>query len=241
MTDYQSKLYLIGAGPGDPELLTLKAYRVLREVDIILYDNLVSSDLLDYIIKDLNKVPELIYVGKKARSKINKQDSINQKLADLLKQHKSIARLKGGDPLIFAQIVDELTVARNLNIQVEILAGITSALGAAAEFQFPLTIRNELENVLICSAHNLSDQKMKLWEDLIAKKTVICIYMCHNQLEILLNYFKNSKVQCTFTLISNATCSNSSILSLDPATNLNSDAKKELNNITKPLVLYINQ
>jgi uroporphyrin-III C-methyltransferase len=144
-----SKVYLMGAGPGDPELLTVKALRILRAADIVLYDRLVSAEVLALA----NPAAELIYVGKHE----GEQESTQQLIFELLLQHaragKTVARLKGGDPCVFGRAGEEwLSLARN-GIEVEIVPGVSSALAAPELAGVPLTYRGLSHGFAVVAGH----------------------------------------------------------------------------------------
>ena len=137
-----SKLYLVGAGPGDPELLTLKAKRILQIADIVLYDFLVHPNILYYAQK-----AEKICVGKRKGNHSAKQETINQLIIKYAKQNKTVIRLKGGDPFIFGRGGEEVAVCVQHNIPIEVIPGITSAIAAPAYAGIPLTHRNQSRSV----------------------------------------------------------------------------------------------
>lgn len=145
----RGKLYLIGAGPGDPELLTLKAARVLRECDVILYDRLVSPEVLSFARADA----ELIYAGKHPGEQHQTQDQIFR----LIRQHalagKVVARLKGGDPMVFGRGAEEWAVARECGIAVEVIPGISSATSVPTLAGIPLTFRGVAESFAVVTGH----------------------------------------------------------------------------------------
>ncbi|MCW8796155.1 MAG: uroporphyrinogen-III C-methyltransferase [Chlorobium sp.] len=142
-------VYIIGAGPGDPELLTIKAERVLHEVDVILYDNLVSSELIEQF--DALK----IYTGKRKDRHHFEQDAINEEIVRHARQGKTVARLKGGDPFVFGRGGEEIAYMRKKGIEYEIIPGITAAHGASAYTEIPLTMRNISSSVAFCTGHPL--------------------------------------------------------------------------------------
>jgi uroporphyrin-III C-methyltransferase len=143
-------VYLIGAGPGDPELLTIKAERVLREADVILYDDLVSSEL----IVRYNALK--IYTGKRKDNHHFEQDAINEEILCHARKGKIVARLKGGDPFIFGRGGEEIEVLRQNGIGYEIIPGITAAQGASAYTEIPLTMRKVSSSVAFCTGHPVS-------------------------------------------------------------------------------------
>lgn len=145
----RGKLYLIGAGPGDPDLLTLKAARILGECDVVLYDRLVSQAVLRLARPDA----ELIYVGKHE----GQQDCGQARIFDLIRDHadagRTVARLKGGDPLIFGRGAEEWRVALEHGIEVELIPGISSALAVPGLAGIPLTYRGVAQSFAVVTAH----------------------------------------------------------------------------------------
>jgi uroporphyrin-III C-methyltransferase len=140
-------VYIIGAGPGDPELLTIKAERVLREVEVILYDDLVSMEL----IARFNALK--IYTGKRKDNHHFEQDAINEEILRHAREGKKVARLKGGDPFVFGRGGEEIEVLRQNGIGYEIIPGITAAQGASAYGEIPLTMRKVSSSVAFCTGH----------------------------------------------------------------------------------------
>jgi uroporphyrin-III C-methyltransferase len=138
------KVYLVGAGPGDPELLTLKAARILAGADVVLYDALVSKEVLELVSRDA----QLIDVGKRAGKKLLTQDEINSLLVSYAAKSKMVVRLKGGDPLLFGRAGEEIEALRNAQVDFEIVPGITAAVGAAAGAKISLTDRRVASQVL---------------------------------------------------------------------------------------------
>jgi len=142
-----ARISLIGAGPGDPELLTLKAWRAIRQADVILYDRLVNPGLLE-IAEDAR---EKIYVGKTPFAAQWRQEDINQLLVSKALQYGHAVRLKGGDPFIFGRGFEEWEAARQENITVEVIPGISSSTGVPALAAIPLTLRGVCESVWIAT------------------------------------------------------------------------------------------
>jgi len=170
------KVYLVGAGPGDPELLTLKAARLLQTADVVLHDSLVSRDVLALISSDA----ELLDVGKRAGKKLLTQDEINSLLVSYAHKHEIVVRLKGGDPLLFGRAGEEMEALRRAQIDFEIVPGITAAVGAAAGAKISLTDRRVASQVLFTTfsrgeSGRFSDGGLN-WAA-ITPETTIAIYM----------------------------------------------------------------
>ncbi|MEI9805755.1 MAG: siroheme synthase CysG [Pseudolabrys sp.] len=166
---------LVGAGPGDPELLTLRAVRALQSADVILFDDLVSRDVLDFARREARKM----LVGKTGFGPSCKQDDINTLMIGLAKQGKRVVRLKGGDPLIFGRAGEEIEACRNANISVEIVPGITAAQGAAAKLGLPLTDRAQSRRLQYITGHARNGQLPDDldWRALADPTTTTAIYM----------------------------------------------------------------
>lgn len=140
---------LVGAGPGDPELLTLRAVRALQSADVILFDDLVSREIFDFARREVRK----LLVGKTGHGPSCKQDEINALMVSLAKQGKRVVRLKGGDPLIFGRAAEEIEACEAACIPVEIVPGITAAQGAAASLGLPLTERDQARRLQYVTGH----------------------------------------------------------------------------------------
>ena len=149
------KVYLCGAGPGDPELITLKAKRVLKESDVILYDRLSNNDLLKYSSADT----ELFYVGKKANHHHYSQSEINNLLVKKAEEGKKICRLKGGDPFVFGRGGEEATILNDNGIDFEIIPGISSSLAVPSYAGIPVTHRNISSSFAVITGHEAANKK----------------------------------------------------------------------------------
>jgi uroporphyrin-III C-methyltransferase/precorrin-2 dehydrogenase/sirohydrochlorin ferrochelatase len=166
---------LVGAGPGDPELLTLRAVRALQSADVILFDDLVSRDVLDFARREARKM----LVGKTGFGPSCKQDDINALMVSLAKQGKRVIRLKGGDPLIFGRAAEEIEACRTANIAVDVVPGISAAQGAAAKLGIPLTDRANSRRLQYVTGHARSGKLPHDidWRALADPATTTVIYM----------------------------------------------------------------
>lgn len=172
---------LVGAGPGDPELLTLRAYRLIQQADVVLYDNLVSPEVVGFAPASAERV----YVGKSAGNHTLPQDAICQLLTAKAKAGLRVVRLKGGDPFVFGRGGEELETLLAHDIAVEIVPGITAALGAAASFGFPLTHRAHAQSCVFVTGH-LKDHSIDLnWQALAQSNQTIVVYMGVTGLDII--------------------------------------------------------
>lgn len=169
----KGKVYLVGAGPGDPELLTVKASRLLRTAEAVLYDDLVSSEILQLIPPTAQRYS----VGKRAGAKRIKQQEINFLMIGLADSGVNVIRLKSGDPLIFGRAGEEIEALRRANIPYEIVPGVTSAFGAASSAQIPLTDRNVSSSVVFITAHQCAERDTADWSKLAVKDSTLVIYM----------------------------------------------------------------
>jgi uroporphyrin-III C-methyltransferase len=169
----KGKVYLVGAGPGDPDLLTLKALRLLKTADAVLYDDLVAPEILNLIPSSAQRH----VVGKRAGAKRIQQEEINFLMIALADTGLQVVRLKSGDPLIFGRAGEEIEALRTAGIPYEIVPGVTSALGAAAATQIPLTHRHFSSAVIFLTGHHAAESNGVEWSKLVASGSTLVIYM----------------------------------------------------------------
>ncbi len=167
------KVFLVGAGPGDPELLTLKALRVLKAADVVLHDGLVGAEILAL----LPKTAQVHNVSKRSGQERISQEEINRLMVEFALLGLQVVRLKGGDPFIFGRAGEELEALRQANIEVEIVPGVTAALGAAASTQIPLTHREVSSALIFLTGHQSEDAGAADWPAYLPSDATLVIYM----------------------------------------------------------------
>jgi uroporphyrin-III C-methyltransferase len=172
----EGKVYLVGAGPGDPELLTLKALRLLREADVVLHDALVSPEVLALIPGNVIAVN----VGKRCGWKAITQEQIHERMIAFSLSGKTVVRLKCGDPMIFGRGGEEIDALLQAGIDVEVVPGITSALAAAAAARLSLTHRSVASSVVLVTAHHAKSSRTD-WKALAASGSTVAFYMPGNR------------------------------------------------------------
>ncbi|QIY91665.1 uroporphyrinogen-III C-methyltransferase [Chryseobacterium gallinarum] len=181
------QVYLVGAGPGDPDLITMKAVKAVASAEVILCDRLVSPEIIDRYV---NKETEVIYVGKEcSKNASTPQSLINTLMIEYAEQGKSVVRLKGGDVSIFSNVLDELKALKQNQISYEIIPGITAALGAAAYAGMPLTARDHATSVRFLTYYKSEILSDAYWKELGNSDDTLVFYMSKGNLNALVEKF----------------------------------------------------
>ncbi len=169
----EGRIWLVGAGPGAEDLLTLRAQRVMMEADVIVYDALVPQAIVDMGRRDAERLP----VGKRKGCHSKSQEEINDLLVQLGREGKRVVRLKSGDPLVYGRAGEEMAALRAAGIGYEIVPGITSAFAAAADFELPLTLRGVASSLVFTTGHDLTGDVLPDWASLAVSGATIAVYM----------------------------------------------------------------
>lgn len=194
---------LVGAGPGDPDLLTVKGFKAIQAAEVLVYDRLVSAEILALA----SSSAELIYVGKKLDFHCVPQDQINQILVKKAQEGKRVVRLKGGDPFIFGRGGEELEELAEFDIKYEVIPGITAAAGATAYAGIPLTHRDHAQSVQFITGHVQKDGREIEWNSLAQSNNTLVFYMGLKQsghiMDKLITHGLSSEIPCA--IIENGT------------------------------------
>ena len=207
--DIQPFVTLVGAGPGDPDLITLKGIKAIKEADVILYDALVNEDILLYAKESCTK----IYVGKRAERLSTSQEYINKLLVDYALTHGHVVRLKGGDPFVFGRGGEELDYIHKFNIKTAVIPGISSSVGLTGLQQIPLTYRGISESFWVITgattAGNLSDD---IYHAVKTNATVVVLMGFMKLKEIVELYQHNNKGSLPIAIIQNGSLPNERVV-----------------------------
>jgi uroporphyrin-III C-methyltransferase len=193
-------VYLIGAGPGDPDLITLKAVKILKKADVVIYDRLANEQILDYA-----KDAKFIYVGKKAGEHYKSQDEINQILIEQGKNHDLVVRLKGGDPFVFGRGGEEMLALLEEGIAVDFVPGVTSAIGVPTSAGLPVTHRAVATSFTIVTGHEdpTKEEKQVKWD--FSADTIIILMGVGNLKANINEIMKYKKSDTPVCVIENGT------------------------------------
>lgn len=167
------KVWLVGAGPGDADLISVKAVKLLKRADVVLYDYLVNKELLDYCSAEC----ELLYVGKKMDKHTYPQEELNELLVSYANKGKTIVRLKGGDPFVFGRGVEEILTLIENNIDYEVVPGITSGVAVPAYMGIPVTARHVASSVTFVTGHPAKGKNSVDWQALAKASDTLVVYM----------------------------------------------------------------
>lgn len=230
------KVYIVGAGAGDPDLLTFKALRYMQQADIVFYDNLVSPQILDLCRRDATK----IFVGKKASNHSVAQDKINDLLIEHAKRGKRVLRLKGGDPYVFGRGGEEAQALAQAGVAFEVVAGITSAIAGASGAGIPLTHRDYAQSVKFVTACLKTDTLNDNFADLLDDSQTVVFYMGLKQLEKLTTGLTQAgkKPTTPIAIISNASLPNQQVLT---GTLADIVAKQAVANLPAPAIIIMGE
>ena len=202
-------LSLVGAGPGDPELITLKAIKTIRSADVILYDALVNEEILDYASSNAIKK----FVGKRYGCHSLSQQEINILIIEYANSHGHVVRLKGGDPFVFGRAIEEITAAKDAGIDVEVIPGISSAIAVPANQMIPLTCRGVNESFWVTTGTTQSGEISGDIKLAAQSNATVIILMAMSRLEEIMDIFQiNNKAETPVAIIQNGTTKNEKIV-----------------------------
>jgi uroporphyrin-III C-methyltransferase/precorrin-2 dehydrogenase/sirohydrochlorin ferrochelatase len=212
----RGEVFLVGTGPGDPDLLTVKAHRLIREAEVVLYDNLVSDEIMALVPPQA----ERIYVGKKRADHAMRQEAINELLVSLAHMGRRVLRLKAGDPFVFGRGGEEIETLSASGVRFEVVPGITAALGAAAYAGIPLTHRDHAQSCVFVTG-NTQDGALNVdWAAIVRPRQTVVIYMGFQNLDELCRELVAHGLppQTPAAMVQQATTSAQRVVSADLAT-----------------------
>ena len=230
------KVYLVGAGPGDPELITAKGLRIIQNADIILHDALIHP----HLVFEINPLAKKIFVGKREDKHSVSQNAIHSIMVEEAYKGQQIVRLKGGDPFIFGRGGEEIIALAKDGIQFEVIPGVTAGIGAAAGFGIPLTHRDDATSTLFITGHQCNTIKKQDFETLAKLNSTLVFYMGTRRLsEIVTRLMENGKSKDTpIAIVQNATLKNQKIIT----SSINSIIKElQYVNVLTPAIIIIGE
>jgi uroporphyrin-III C-methyltransferase/precorrin-2 dehydrogenase/sirohydrochlorin ferrochelatase len=234
-TDSRGEAWIVGAGPGDPGLLTLRAQQLISRADILLYDRLVSKPILDYARKEAI----FISVGKRAGAQAMSQNEINALLVDLVRQGNRVCRLKGGDPFVFGRGGEEAKALADAGLQFQIVPGISAAMGCAAYAGIPLTLRGVSASVTLATA-TLDNDIDPDWSRLLSSGDTLALYMGTNSVAKIRTQLLRNDVspKLPVAFVENGTTQNQRTI-LTTVDEMGDAARR--NSIASPSVIYVGE
>jgi len=230
-----ANVYLTGAGPGDVELMTVKALRVVQKADVIIYDRLANPEIL----KEAKEDVKLIFVGKEKGNHRVLQDEINEIIYQCSQKYENVVRLKGGDPFVFGRGGEEALYLKDRNVKFEIIPGVTSAISVPAYAGIPITHRGITPSFRVVTGHRKSSDNIANinWDSFIEDETIVFLMGLHNIELIVTNLIKVGKAKnYPCAIISNGTTSNQSVI-----TGTLEDIVEKSKNAISPAIIIVGE